>query len=408
MAEQQTSNTTKITFDLKDHVETATDASNRSRYLYVILLITTILIFIGLWNSYFNSWMVGDLRYAYKPDNDKAIQHLLHISDEELPSYLKERCSEVKQCFDCCASPAQLAFRDFRQSLMRTHTENRITLRIPILGTPLHINDLGALGGVTLIVLLLLMRTSLSREIKNLGYSFKHALAHKQLDNFYDALARRQLFTIPHMTGERRNRYLSKSPDVVFLLAATVYLMQAVYDAFTYFKYTRYNFELSEIFRLYNLPVTLLTICTELIFALVIIALAGRCMERHYYIYRLWDYYWNLLSLEDYICLLEPEVASRYKTDDAVNGALGRIAIASDAAASTTGVLKFYQNVKVKLRQIYKEEVKPISEVVIPRERDGARLARLKPEIAKKFSDDKEINALLLNPPDEQLGDKTE
>jgi hypothetical protein len=407
LAKKHNPTTPTSTFDLKDYVETATDASNRSRYLYIILLVSTILIFIGLWNSYYNSWMVGDMRQAYKPDNKDTVKDLLDISDDELAEYKKERCDGKAVCFDCCASPADLAWRDFQQSIMRTHTENRIIIRIPILGIPLHINDLGAFGGSTLIVLLLLMRTSLSREIKNLGYSFKHALANGQLDEFYDALARRQLFTIPHMRGEKRNRYLSKSPDVVFFLAAIIYSAQVIYDAVSYFRFDRYRSELSQLLIHPHLPTTLLLVFSEGILATIIIILAGRCMERHYYIYRLWDYYWHQLSSEPYICLLEPEVASKYPTDDVVNAALRRIDVESDTATSATGFLRYYEKLKSKIRRIYQEEIKPIGELRDRRIFEGARLARLEAEVAKKFSDDKEINTLLIKMLEEEGQDKS-
>ena len=66
---------------------------------------------------------------------------------------------------------------------------------------------------------------------------------------------------------------------------------------------------------------------------------------------------------------------------------------------------KFYRKVKGKLRQIYMEEVKPIGEVAIHHRHEGARLALLKPEVARRFSDDKEMNALLLALPDEEPRD---
>jgi hypothetical protein len=410
MTEQPTPILPKPTFDLEDYIETATDASNRSRYLYIILLVSTILISIGLWNSLYNSWMVADLKNAYKPRDNDATKDLLNISDaEELRKYQMGRCideqgtvKKVELCFDCCASPAELAWRDLQQSVMKTHTENRIIIRIPILGIPVHINDLGLFGGLTLITLLLLMRTSLSREIKNLGYSFKYALASGHLDEFYNALARRQLFTIPHMKGEKRNRYLSKSPDAVFAITAIVYSAQAIYDLISYLKLTRYRSELSGMRSHPHLPTILVLIIIECILATIIIVLAGRCMERHYYIYRLWDYYWHQLSSEPYICLLEPEVASKYPTDEAVNAALSKINVGSDTGTTATGFLfKYYGRLKRSIRRIYREEIQPIGELHEHRIFEGARLAWLKPEIADKFSDDKEINTYLLKTPSE-------
>jgi hypothetical protein len=399
-------------FKLQDYVETATDASNRSRYLYIILLVTTILIFIGLWNSFYNSWMVGDIREAYRPLNDDYIKSLFNITDKDLAGYKAKRCdaetAAKTECFECCASTAELAVRDIQQSLMQTHTENRTIIRIPILGIPMHVNDLGLFGGVTLLVLLILMRTSLSREIKNLGYSFKNALANRKLDKFYDALARRQLFTIPHMKGEKRNRYLSKAPYAVFLMTAAVYLLQFSYDFFTYVKFHRYNSELQQVFTEFAIPTTLVLVCIEGLFALTILVVAVRCMERHYYIYQLWDYYWDKLTPEPSLCLLEPEVAERYLNDDEINALLMGLAVKIDNGQSGR-VLRLWGNLKGKVRRIYEEEIEPIKDLRdLKRRSEGARLICLDQEVAKKFSNDKEINILLLKlsakPPDVQPG----
>jgi uncharacterized membrane protein YvlD (DUF360 family) len=354
--------------------------------------------------------MVGDMRYAYKPRNfkdqsdDNFIANLMNIPKQDLPKYYEQRCEakpEDWECFECCATPAQLAVRDFQRSVMQMHTENRITLRVPILGVPLHINDLGLFGGITLIVILLLMRTSLSREIKNLGYSFKHALSNQMLDEFYDALARRQLFTIPHMEGEKRNRYLSKAPDVVFIMAVLAYLTQVIYDAYTYYKFDRYHAELSGISKDFHLPVTMLIISLEWVLAFVIIILAARCMERHYYIYRLWDYYWHHLKIDPYVCLLEPEVARKYPTNESVNIALKRIVLARAKETATDSSLSIFKGVKKSILRVYKDEIKPISELRMSYDYGGSRLAQLAPNVTNEFSDDKEINTLLLNLPEQ-------
>ena len=410
MTQHDTHDAPNPKFNVEDYVETATDASNRSRYLYIILMISTILILIGWWNSYYESWMVGDMRYAYKPrnfedqSNDKFIVNLMNIPEQDLHKYQDQRCKTAPdewECFECCATPAQLAVRDFQKSVMQMHTENRITLRVPILGLPLHINDLGLFGGITLIVILLLMRTSLSREIKNLGYSFKHALSNQMLDEFYDALARRQLFTIPHMEGEKRNRYLSKAPDAVFILVVLAYLTQVVYDAYTYYKFDRYHAELSGIFVNFRVPVVILIILLEWVLAVVIIILAGRCMERHYYIYRLWDYYWHHLKIDPYVCLLEPEVARKYPTDESVNIALKRIVLARVEQTATDSSLNIYRGVKKSFLRMYKDEIKPIGELRMSYDYGGSRLAQLAPDFTKEFSDDKEINNLLLKLPEQ-------
>ncbi|HVQ38650.1 MAG TPA: hypothetical protein VMS31_14025, partial [Pyrinomonadaceae bacterium] len=195
---------------------------------------------------------------------------------------------------------------------MRIHMESRLFIRIPILGVSIHVNDLGLIGGITLIVLLLLARTSLSREIKNLNYSFKKAYEGNRLDQFYDALAMRQLFTVPHMKGEKRNYFLSKTPYAVCIFPAVVYLWLVVYDVLTAIIIPRYREPWRENFLTESI---LWLIVVEGICVLAICFIALRCVERQYYIYSIWDAYWKLLKSVPELCLLESALAVRLQED---------------------------------------------------------------------------------------------
>lgn len=98
-------------------------------------------------------------------------------------------------------------------------------------------NDLAPIGGLSLIIILLLMRFSLSREIKNLNVSFREARHHSQLCHFYHALAMRQVLTVPEMKGEKQNWWLVKASQFVFILPVSVFSLGVFYDYWSTFRY---------------------------------------------------------------------------------------------------------------------------------------------------------------------------
>lgn len=383
-------------FDLKEFLDAGNDATNRTRYVYIVLLVATILIFIGLNNSYVNSWMVDDLRQAYKPGDD-YIKGVLQPTDQDEGYFRDSPVYDEHRERVQTAHPADLAKRDVQQALVRMHMESRLLLKIPILGLAIHVNDLGFLGGITLIVLLLLTRTSLSREIKNLGFSFKRAVDAEQLDAFYEALALRQLFTVPQMKGEKRNRFLSKAPYAVCLLPVLVYFMLVTYDVYTVLILPRYKHGLegksiSELLR--NSSILWLMIIEGLC-AFVIAQIALRCLERQHYLYTIWDSYWQLLDAQKHsLCLLEPEVVAGLMKDgtidsEEINGLLRKV------KENTEKPTKL--NLPRRIWRAFKEENSPILDFLFLKRRSVGKplLIEIDPDLAEQFSNDKQINDTL-------------
>lgn len=408
---------------MKEYVEATNDAANRSRYVFIILIISTILIFVGLNNSYMNSWMVDDLREVYKPGNayiSELLEKKLTGNKEGTADYFRSPCDDPKDTNPRCVSPAEKAKTDAQEALMKLHMESRLLIRIPILGVSLHVNDLGLVGGLTLIVLLLLTRTSLSREIKNLNYSFKKAFEEGELDEFYDSLSMRQLFTVPHMKGEKRNHFLSKAPYAACLFPAIVYLSLVEYDIFTIFVLPRYRipFEHKTILYVLRHPLSESSISwlilVEGICALVICFIAIRCVERQHYIYSIWDNYWKLLKPVPELCLLEPDVADKLEesTDYSIvrdNNGVAQAMLNENILTELTTINRF----RIQPGNLYlfrwlwralKEETKPIFHFLPhiigllfkKHKAEKPLVITITPELAELFSNDKEINETLL------------
>lgn len=399
-------------FDMKEYVEAANDAANRTRYVSIVLMIATILILVGLNNSYMNSWMVEDLREVYKPGDRyvrSLFQHNLRGNKVADADYFTEKCDDQSPP-NCVPTPADKAKKDAQEALMKIHLEGRLFIKIPILGVSIHVNDLGLIGGITLIVLLLLQRTSLSREIKNLNYSFKKAYEAQSLDPFYDALAMRQLFTVPHMKGEKRNRFLSKTPYVVCVFPVAIYLLLVAYDVLTAIVIPRYRDPISE----HPLTASIVWLMVvEGICGLAICFIALRCVERQHYIYSIWDGFWKLLKPLPELCFLESAVASRLENgrDYSIlvrenNPDLVTLSeeIVADLKRVKTDTVRPARFSSIRwLRRAFREEAVPIFHfvphafrVLLHRQPAGKPLlVTIGPDLAELFSNDKELNDTL-------------
>jgi hypothetical protein len=209
--------------------------------------------------------------------------------------------------------PAAVAYREhLQEATVTAYVENIRFVRVPFFGIAFDVNDLGFIGGFGLVIVLVLMRYSLSREIKNLNVSFREAEHHKQLCGFYHALAMRQLFTVPHMKGETRNRKLAKLPEVVSLMPAFLFTLGVGYDWYSVVG-----------LRMYSIHSVTFTLCAELVWLVLIWRLSLKCWERKRHINSIWDKYWRRIKgMKSSVVLLDNELVEEFGSDESVNKAL--------------------------------------------------------------------------------------
>lgn len=295
---------------IRDYVEATTDAAKRTRIVAVVLVVASVLILIAFYNSLDWSWPVTRVRSAYDPA-DKSAHRALGV--EHRPQLLSDDDKDGK-------TPADHFREQLQEANVRAYVENIRFVRVPFVGVAFDVNDLGTIGGVGLILILFVMRYSLSREIKNLNFSFREATRLNRFGEFYHSLAMRQVLTVPHMVGEKRNRLLAVAPQFVHVLPAVIFLLGVAYDYYSVYKLGYFKPEYVSF-----------TLVTETVWLVFILLLSAKCWERQRHIDDIWEKNWKKLNQETphVLIQLDPDLAQEYQSDDAVNKALRRLRMKS-------------------------------------------------------------------------------
>lgn len=291
MSNSSVSSAISASFDHKDYVDAANDAAKRTRTVTIVLVVASVLIFIGWYNSVLWGWPIDRIRRAFDA-NDQSIYRMIATNNTEIQKD---------------AYRAQL-----QQAGLRAWIENVRFVRIPFFGIAFDVNDLGAIGGLGFITILMMMMYSLTSEIKNLKISFKEAVHHNQLSAFYHALAMRQVFTVPHMIGEERSRRLAIAPKLVCILPAFIFSLGMLYDYSTVF-----------ISPLFQFKDAFPSLAIEAIWLFPIWYLSVKCFKKQNRIDNIWEHYWNYIqNKKTSVVNLDPDLVADFGSSDDVNKAL--------------------------------------------------------------------------------------
>lgn len=142
----------------------ATSSSSRS-VLYVIML-TSIISLIAILNSYMWNWGTEKKNF------------FLTVQTAYDRKYNAEKSDTTKQKIDRIREDIDRQLNSYTRHL----SENNESVRIPILGSSFDVNDLGIITGISLFILLIILRFTLSREINNLIIAFNSITDRYPLD----------------------------------------------------------------------------------------------------------------------------------------------------------------------------------------------------------------------------------
>lgn len=264
-----------VTPNLHDFAEAARESSRRTRTLLVVLVVACVLAMVGFLNSLESGWMLQRVRAASDPAGDYIEQKL------ELPSLLNPAAHDALQ-----------------GAIIRAYIDNAMTVRVPFFGVAFDVNDLGLLGGLGFVTILVLLRFSLRTEIASLRIAFKVAAREAEgdpmrLEAFYDLLAMQQVLTLPRMRDARigwaihRPPVLRAVPKLICFLPVIVYSMVGLND-----------YQSQHVANVINpLHTRILLAYTGVLWALILV-LATWCFIRLLRIDRIWDEYFEFVTGE--------------------------------------------------------------------------------------------------------------
>lgn len=213
------------------YVKAAASSSDRARAVMIVMITTSVLTFVAIWNS--DGWIdrrieirTAALRY-FDPTFD-AQRAGLSAEDKDLYKRAK-KFLDLNSYRPGDARHAALLEDDLKE-LRKIRSEDIRTIHVPFFGFAFDMNDMGMFAGFTFMVVLLWFRFSLVREVRNFGLAFKEGTKKRQLKLCYDLLAMQQVLTVPPMPGQDRRRLWALIPKALFLIPVAVETYQFITD----------------------------------------------------------------------------------------------------------------------------------------------------------------------------------
>ena len=184
--------------DIKLYIEATVDASRRSRRVALLIAFGSIIAITSIWNSRQTSW--AQQRYdAITNANRYYLSENLGSTKTKLDElWLDSLDTASVQRF---VETTKLQTRDEFDNLSKIYStllEDIYTVKIPLFGITLDVNDLGIFSGASFTLFLLVFAFCLSREFMNLKLTFAkiNQVNDEQKQYYFELLSMNQVLTI--------------------------------------------------------------------------------------------------------------------------------------------------------------------------------------------------------------------
>lgn len=211
--------------EIQQYVRAFSSSSDRSRYAFYAVMIATILIGIATWNVQSWGWPIRRIGTWYEHGRSN------------MASTLKESAPAVE-------IPSQLFTGDSlrlaiaREEYLKQFTARSVFNSSPIPGVSIDINDLGIIGGTSLVFLMLIMVFCMMREHENLHLAFfrvrrlcsldDHAAGTSAANYLYHSLAMSQVLTSPPTLARWQSRGVLHHLWIIFIAPFAVHFWVVV------------------------------------------------------------------------------------------------------------------------------------------------------------------------------------
>lgn len=293
--------------NLQDYLDEAGDAARRTRAVTIVLVVASVLAFVGFLNSLPDGWIVGRLKTLSRAGValNKPPDEALDAEDIRSLAYLEQKIGpkppRYKDDGDKTNNKETQQYKQYEEqykelyiAMVKTYVDNTFTIRVPFFGIGFDINYLGLMSGLGFVTILILFRFSISRELDNLKLSFEVAKKRTSLWDFYHLLAMRQVLTIPPMEMEGESRFWAFIESLAFVPKVICFLPLAVYAAVTW-NDIRTSYQIGEKI---SQSLTKSVLFEDYLFLLFILLLTIACYRRLGRVDKVWKHYWTKATKE--------------------------------------------------------------------------------------------------------------
>jgi hypothetical protein len=213
---------------IKQYIEASAKSADRVRFVLFIMVTASVLTYVAVWNARSTSWstsrlvVASDAQKFYNKDSgqliplsdDNAVREAVwskffsqdkfdHLESQDKKAEYLKNSEQAYQSAKLFIDRSRHRFADLEhlkkhvEYLERTRVEKVLNVNVPFFGIVFDINDLGIFAGITFVIILLLFRFSLLRELRNLRLVFVKTRTLEHLRLSYDILAMQQVLTTP-------------------------------------------------------------------------------------------------------------------------------------------------------------------------------------------------------------------
>jgi hypothetical protein len=141
-------------------VDSFIKSSHLVRYSIITITIASILLFVGHHNSESDSWFNSRMRLAYTALHEKVWTYP--------PGKLKDEKELARKWAEARNLKSGEEITEHIKTLEDARTSRLLLLQIPFFGVSHDVNDLGFLGSIALLILMLLLTFAMARQHENL------------------------------------------------------------------------------------------------------------------------------------------------------------------------------------------------------------------------------------------------
>ena len=204
-----------------DFVEACERASARTRWVIFVMIVASVVGFTASWKAGERGWIKGRMTLARD-----ALMYFRVPTDEKniLKAANPEKYSNIEKWIESRVINNEEQIESHVLYLEKVYTENVRLIRLPFFAITLDTNDLGVICGITFIIMMLVFRLNVGRELDNYNEVFKYISTDTNREAIYKLLRMNQVLSTPPDSKGKQNLFWLIIPKLLYVLPLLVQL----------------------------------------------------------------------------------------------------------------------------------------------------------------------------------------